>query len=95
MRTLNSNLGYVLNAGILINVIQVNPKIISARLTGSVTKEYDGNINATLSAGNYNLSGIVAGDIISLNNPTSSIYDTKFIGTNKNITVTGLTISGY
>ncbi|MGA3285767.1 MAG: YDG domain-containing protein [Verrucomicrobiota bacterium] len=72
----------------------VNPATLTAGLTGTVSKTYNGTTTATLAAGNYTLSGVVSGDTVTLNNPTSGTYDNRNQGTGKTVTVTGLTISG-
>ncbi|HEU5047882.1 MAG TPA: YDG domain-containing protein [Rickettsiales bacterium] len=73
---------------------QINAKSLSASLTGSVTKTYDGTTAATLGSGNYSLTGIIGGDTVNLNNPASGTYDTKDVGTGKTVSVTGLSLSG-
>ena len=72
----------------------VNPKALTASLTGTVSKTYDGSTATTLAPGNYTLPGVVSGDIVNLNNPTSGIYNTKHQGAGKTVTVTGLSLSG-
>jgi hypothetical protein len=72
----------------------VNQATLTAGLTGAVTKNYDGTSNATLTAINYTLSGIVSGDTVTLNNPTSGTYDNRNQGAGMTVTVTGLSISG-
>jgi len=72
----------------------VNQLTLTAGLTGAVSKNYDGTMVATLAPGNYTLSGVLSGDTVSLNNPTSGTYDTRNQGTGKTVTVTGLSISG-
>ena len=72
----------------------VNPKALTAGLTGTVSKTYDGGPTATLASGNYTLPGVVSGDTVNLNNPTSGTYNTKHQGTGKTVTVTGLSLSG-
>jgi hypothetical protein len=72
----------------------VNQATATAGLTGTVSKNYDGTTAATLAPANYTLSGVVSGDTVTLNNPTSGTYDTRNQGTGKTVTVTGLTISG-
>jgi hypothetical protein len=52
-------------------VLTINPEILTAGLTGAATKIYDGTTAATLSAGNYTLTGIVNGDAVSLNDPAN------------------------
>ena len=73
---------------------QITPKALTTALTGTVTKTYDGTTVATLSAGNYALTGVVSGDAVALNNPASGTYDTKAAGTGKTVAVSGLAISG-
>ncbi|MGO8835888.1 MAG: beta strand repeat-containing protein [Limisphaerales bacterium] len=72
----------------------VNQATLTAGLTGTVSKTYNGTQTATLAAGNYTLSGVVSGDTVKLNNPTSGTYDTRNQGTGKTVSVTGLSISG-
>jgi hypothetical protein len=72
----------------------VNQATLTAVLTGTVSKNYNGTQTATLAAGNYTLSGVVSGDTVTLNNPTSGTYDTKNQGSGKTVSVTGLAISG-
>jgi hypothetical protein len=67
---------------------------LTAGLTGTVSKTYDGTTAATLAAANYTLPGVLSGDTVNLNDPTSGTYDTKNVGTGKTVSVTGLAISG-
>ncbi|QNM98590.1 two-partner secretion domain-containing protein [Chitinimonas koreensis] len=66
---------------------------LTVGLTGTVSKVYDGNTNATLAAGNYTASGTVDGDTVSLNNPAAGSYDNRNAGSGKTVTVTGITAS--
>ncbi|RYY53703.1 MAG: hypothetical protein EOO09_17020 [Chitinophagaceae bacterium] len=59
-----------------------------------ITKVYDGNTDAEIPAGAYELGGVIGADKVTLNNPTSGYYDTKHGGENKLVTVIGLEISG-
>ena len=72
----------------------ITPLALTARLTGTVSKTYDGTTDATLTAGNYVLAGLISGDSVALNDPTSGTYDTKDAGTGKTVTVGGLALSG-
>ena len=74
--------------------LTVNKATVTAGLTGTVSKTYDGETTATLAAGNYTLGGVFSGDTVTLNNPTSGSYDTRNQGTGKTVSVTGLSISG-
>jgi hypothetical protein len=44
--------------------LHIDPATLTASLTGTVEKTYDGTTAATLTAANYQLSGIVAGDSV-------------------------------
>ncbi|MGA2281961.1 MAG: YDG domain-containing protein, partial [Verrucomicrobiota bacterium] len=72
----------------------VNKATLTAGLTGTVSRNYNGTTAATLAGGNYTLPGVVSGDTVTLNNPTSGTYDTRNQGSGKTVTVTGLAISG-
>jgi autotransporter-associated beta strand protein len=72
----------------------VTAKSLTAGLTGTVSKTYDGTVAATLAAGNYSLPGVISGDTVTLNNPASGTYDTGNVGVGKTVSVTGLAISG-
>src|SRR5207245_5304113 len=66
---------------------------VTTRILATVTKGYDGTTTATLAGGNYSLSGAIDGDTVTLNNPVSGNYDTKNVGINKNVNVSGLSIA--
>jgi hypothetical protein len=73
--------------------VTITAKQLTASLTGSVTKQYDGNDTATLTAANYNLSGgVILGDTVNLTNFTSGNYDNRNVAGSptKLVTVTGL-----
>jgi len=72
----------------------VMAKPLTAGLTGTVSKAYDGTTAATLATNNYTLPGVLNGDTVNLNDPASGTYDTKDAGTNKTVTVSALAISG-
>ncbi len=72
----------------------ITPATLVAGLTGSVSKTYDATVSATLTAGNYALSGILGSDSVSLNDPTAGTYADKNAGAGKTVSVTGLAISG-
>ena len=67
---------------------------ITPSLTGTVSKTYDGNTAATLVASNYAVTGAVDGDTVTLNNPANGSYDNSAVGTGKQVTVTGINITG-
>ena len=59
-----------------------------------IEKVYDANRTATIDALNYNTTiGSIAGDIVTLNNPTSGVYDDRNVGEGKLVTVGNLSIA--
>jgi len=72
----------------------ISPATLTASLTGTVSKTYTGTTAAALTAGNYALSGVMGSDSISLNDPASGTYASQNVGTNINVSATGLSISG-
>ncbi|WP_158229010.1 YDG domain-containing protein [Chitinimonas sp. BJB300] len=67
--------------------------VITPSLIGAVSKVYDGNTATSLTAANYTSSGAIDGDIVTLNDPAAGNYDTKNVGTGKNVTATGIAIA--
>jgi filamentous hemagglutinin family protein len=67
--------------------------VVTASLTGSVSKVYDTSLTATLAASNYATSGALDGDTVILNNPTSGAYNNKNVAGGKNVAVTGVSIA--
>jgi DNA/RNA-binding domain of Phe-tRNA-synthetase-like protein len=69
--------------------------VITANLTGTVSKVYNGTTAATLAVGNYAAdSGAIDGDTVTLNTPTSGTYSTRNVGTGITInSITGLSIT--
>ena len=73
-----------------------------AGLTGDITpktvfinavandKQYDGNTIATLN--NITSPGFISGDLVTVNY-TSATFDTKEVGNNKTVTVTGISLT--
>ena len=72
----------------------ITQRTLTAGLTGTVSKKYDGNTKAYMSSENYILTGIVTGDEVLLNNPVFGQYDNKKVGSRKVVTVSGLTLNG-
>ncbi len=66
---------------------------VTPSLTGTVSKIYDGNVTATLDATNYAVSGAIDGDTVTLNPVASGTYDTRHVGSGKDVAVTGITIA--
>ncbi len=73
---------------------EIDAATLTASLTGTVQKTYDGNTAATLTSGNYQLDGVVSEDNVSLNSPASGLYDNKNAGTEKTVFVSGLALQG-
>jgi filamentous hemagglutinin family protein len=89
----NGNYNFVQAAGNA-TALTIDPATLTAGLTGSVSKTYDGTDAATLTPNNYALAGAVQGDNVVLNNPTDGRYDDKEAGTGKLVTVSGLALLG-
>jgi filamentous hemagglutinin family protein len=74
--------------------VNITPAVLTAGLTGTVGKTYDGTVNAALSAANYTLSGVVVGDAVALNDPTAGSFNNANAGNGKTVSVNGLAIGG-
>jgi uncharacterized repeat protein (TIGR03803 family) len=68
-----------------------NSPAISVNLL-PVSKVYDGKVEVNLSASSYNVTGILAGDLVKIK-PAVGTYDNKNAGTGKLVSVSGLTIA--
>jgi filamentous hemagglutinin family protein len=87
------NGNYVLSSSTVSgNVGEITPKTLTASLIGTVSKVYDGNTTATLTAANYDLSGVVLGDTVNVTNFTPGSYDNKNVtgSPTKLVTVLGV-----
>ena len=69
---------------------------LNAALTGSVSKQYNGDAVAKISPANYVLNGVLGLDLgnVMLNNPVTGIYDNANAGAGINVTVSGLALTG-
>ncbi len=87
---------YDLTTTALTTTGSITAKVITITLQDQspVSKEYDGNTDAVLIPANYLLNDVVGEDEVVLNNPASGVYENKNGGGHKNVTVSGLTISG-
>ncbi|OCW57427.1 hypothetical protein AWJ14_00840 [Hoeflea olei] len=75
--------------------LNVAQKPLTASLTGPIIKTYDGTRAATLTLGNYQLSGRAGNDDVFLNAPPlMAEYDSAAVGSNRWVTVNGLTLGG-
>ncbi len=71
-------------------LIYTRAPTVTATLTGTVAKQYDGTRTANLLASNYtSVGGAIDGDTIHVNAASTGLYDTKDVGTGKSITVSG------
>lgn len=66
---------------------------LTAALTGTAEKVYDGTTAATLTSANFHLFDLFAGDVVSATG-TSASYADKNVNTLITVTATGLSISG-
>jgi len=66
---------------------------VTAVLSGTTSKVYDGTTNATLAASNYSVSGTIDGDTVVFNDPAAGTYADKNAGTGKNVSVSGISIA--
>ncbi|AMN41472.1 YDG domain-containing protein [Rhodoplanes sp. Z2-YC6860] len=75
---------------------QITAKTLTVGLTGTVRKTYDATTDATVAQANYtSLSGIVGTDAVLLDTANAvGSYDNANAGSGKNVTVTGLQLTG-
>ncbi|MFN0256729.1 YDG domain-containing protein [Pedobacter ureilyticus] len=90
----SSSANYSLPALSLTTAGSITQKALTLVLNSSpvISKVYDKTNNATLSAGNYTLSGIEVGDAVAVSG--TGTYDNANVGTGKTITVKGFVLSG-
>jgi trimeric autotransporter adhesin len=55
-----------------------------------VMKQYDSTVHAAVNPAGYSFTGAIDGDTVTLNDPASGSFSDKNVGTNKTITVTGI-----
>jgi gliding motility-associated-like protein len=72
--------------------ITTKPITLALNAAPTITKVYDGNNSATLVAGNYNLTGLVGGDVVTVTGTTS--YANAAVNTGKTITATAFVLGG-
>ena len=87
-----SSAGYtiVYQAGTL----TIDKAVLTASLTGTVSKTYDGSNGATLTAANYTLSTPLFSDQVTLQPALAGTYATANVGSGLTVTVAGLTLGG-
>jgi filamentous hemagglutinin family protein len=69
----------------------INPKQLTAVITGSPTKVYDGSDSATLTASDYELDGFINGQGASVPQSATANYVTKNVGTGLGVVSTLVT----
>jgi filamentous hemagglutinin family protein len=73
----------------------ITPKAVSATGITAANKVYDALTTATLSTGSAGLSGVIAGDTLTLATGTASgSFADKNVGTGKTVAVAGLSLGG-
>ncbi|MBU2702175.1 filamentous hemagglutinin family protein [Sporomusaceae bacterium BoRhaA] len=85
---------YTIGTSVNGNVGVIDQAPLTAVLTGTVKKTYDGTTTATLNSGNYSLNGVIGNDAVALVTATNGTYGDKNAGSGKNVTVNGLSLSG-
>ncbi|KKB62577.1 hypothetical protein WM40_16695 [Robbsia andropogonis] len=76
------------------SAISVTPKTLTVTGITAANKVYDATANAVLNSSGVTLSGLVAGDSLTLAGAGSGTFADKNVGTNKSVTVSGYTASG-
>ncbi len=66
--------------------LTVNPATLTASIVGDPTKPYDGNTTATLTSGNFSLSGVVGSDSIMITKTTGT-YNSADVASANTVTV--------
>ena len=82
---------YVVDAGAVVGTGSITPKALTVGAAQVNPKVYDGTTTATVGA--LTLGGIVAGDRVAGVGGSGS-FDTAIVGENKNVTVSGLALTG-
>lgn len=72
----------------------ITPASVQVNLSGTVAKVYDGSTVATLTAANYQLSGVIGNDRVDFTKPVRGTYDNSNVGSNKAVLVSGIALSG-
>jgi hypothetical protein len=73
----------------------ITPKALTVSGITAANKVYDGNTSATLDVAGASMSGVISGDSVSLDaSGAAGVFSDKKAGTNKTITISGMTLSG-
>ncbi len=67
--------------------------VIDVSLQGVVDKTYDATTTASLTAANFAESGVIGGDSVDLNLPTSGLFSDKNAGSGKQVSASGIGIA--
>nr|WP_307727709.1 YDG domain-containing protein [Massilia sp. MS-15] len=73
----------------LTTTASITPREAQIEISSEVAKIYDGSNAASLGAGQYSLSGILASDAVTVTGPTQGVYDNRNVGQQKTVTVNG------
>ena len=71
----------------------ISQRLLSLALTGAIARTYDATVTASIGAGNLQLGGVLAGDSV-VATATSGRFDTPDVGTGKQVTALGVTLTG-
>ncbi|MDB6008325.1 MAG: hypothetical protein JWL65_575, partial [Gammaproteobacteria bacterium] len=66
--------------------------VLSVSLANTVSKVYDGTTTATLAANNFDVTGALNGDTVTISD-TSATYGTRNVGSNELVTANGLAVA--
>ncbi len=73
--------------------LAISPRPLSVALIGTVGRIYDATTLAPVAPGNFQLTGVLAGDAVGVV-AADARYDTPNVGTGKLVTATGLSLTG-
>jgi len=75
------------------NTVTISAAQVTLTAIGNLTKVYDGTANSTVGSGNYNVSGLISGDSLTLNNLTTAAYNDAHVANASSVTVSNLTLA--
>lgn len=85
--------GFWSSASSVATAFTIGAKALTASLTGTVSKEYDGTNAATLAPANFSIPGVELNDDVTISNTTGT-YNDNNVGANKTVTVATPTLGG-
>jgi gliding motility-associated-like protein len=74
--------------------LAISPKTLTVALTGTVSKTYNNNSSAVLTASNFSLTGKVGTDDVSIAAPVTGAYNNETVGIGKSVSVNSLALAG-